>query len=501
MAAPRWEVRLGSPVLAADGEYGRLQQLILDPYEERVVALLVRKHGLLTSHSIFVPEEAVVDMTEGEVRLGISREQLDALPEYRPDIGLVVTGGKYRVDDGLVAVRGAEGIEVYRASTGQQLGLESQPIGSEQERVALQLRAGHQVFCQDGHAGRVSLLLLDPRGRVKGFVMHAGRLAGRNRIVPAAWVQEVDPGLVHLSVEKHALESLPEYSADDALAADVNKALWADGILRGADYCEIDATVQDGIVRLRGHVDTEINKSRAEEAARSIAALGIESHLVVDEHLVIRVAQALGRDERTRVEQVYVGGRNGVIVLNGRVASAAVRDAAEEVAASVPQVRGIVNEIQAPGVLVSPEEHKVLEPAIGRGVYATDMLLGTVERVIIHPRNRRVTSFVAHGHFPDLQHADEHRLPYEIPQQERRVVVPIRSVRSETGSSVWLDINGIEAARYRDFDSADFASPPEGWRPPYPYHRGDVLFAREKADGPKRPNSSEGPRRGEDDMA
>jgi osmotically-inducible protein OsmY/sporulation protein YlmC with PRC-barrel domain len=470
--------------MATDGQYGRLQQLILDPYQERVVAVLVRKEGLLSSHSILVPEEAVSAMTDREVRLKISREQVDALPEYRPEIGLVVEGGTYRVDDGLLAVRGSEGIEVYRPSTGQHLRrFESQVIGSEPEHVALQVRAGQQVFCQDGLAGHVSLILLEPDGRVKGLVMHAGHLPGPDLIVPAAWVQEVDPNDVQLSVDKHALQSLPEYNPDDALTADVKNALWADDILRGIDYYEIDATVQDGIVRLRGHVATEMNKSRAEEAARSVAGeLGIENHLVVDEDLVVRVAQALGRDERIRMEQVCVGARHGVITLNGRVATASLRVVAEGVAASVPQVRAVVNAIQAPSLHIDPEEQRALQPPIGQEVYATDALLGSIERVIISPDNRRVTSFVAHGSLPDLLDAHERRMAYEIPQQERRVVVPIRAVRYVTESSVWLGVSSLEAARYRDFDSADFASPPEAWQAPYPYRWDDVVFPRVKAD-------------------
>ena len=50
---------------------------------------------------------------------------------------------------------------------------------------------------------------------------------------------------------------------------------------------------------MRGHVATLLNKHRAEQAARSVAGvLGVENHLVVDDELVIDVAQALGRDAR-----------------------------------------------------------------------------------------------------------------------------------------------------------------------------------------------------------
>lgn len=480
MIGPRWEVKIGSPVLTTDGEYGRLEELILDPDQERVVALLVQQHGLVFSHIVVVPEEEVADATDSQVRLKISREQADALPEYTPQIGLVVGGRKYEVDDVSSAVRGTHGIEVGPAPAAQQPGMiESQFAESGREDLALRVRAGDRVFCRDGHAGRVSLILLDPRGRVQGLVMHTGHLPGRNLIVPVAWVAEISWENVYLSVEKWVLESLPDYRPDDALAADVDNALWADDILRMGDYHVIDVTVQDGIVRLRGHVVTPVNKSRAEDAARSVAGvLGVENHLVVDDDLVTGVAQALGREDRTRFERVDVGARNGFIFLSGQVASAAVREAAEEVAASVPQVRVIMNLLQAPNVVVDPQEQQVLEPPIGREIYATQERLGHVERVIINPHNRRVTAFVAHGYFPDLLHMDERRVSNEVPQQERRVVVPIRVVRYGTGSSVLLNVDSCEAARYRDFDSADFVSPPEGWQPPYPYRWDDVLFER-----------------------
>jgi hypothetical protein len=58
-------------------------------------------------------------------------------------------------------------------------------------------------------------------------------------------------------------------------------------------------------------------------------------------------------------------------------------------------------------------------------------------------------------------------------------------VRYETDSSVLLNISGGEAARYRDFDSADFVSPPQGWQPPYPYRWNDVLVKHEITHEPK----------------
>ncbi len=480
MAEPRFEIKIGSPVMATDGEYGRLQALVLDPRRVRVVALLVRRHGLPPSRIVVVPEEAVARATENEVQLKISREQVQALPEYQPDSGLVADGHKYETDDQTFAVRGAQGIQVGRTHASGKPGLlESQLTGSEMEHLALRLRAGQQVFCRDGHAGRVSLILLDPWGQVKGFVMHSGHLPGENLIVPVAWVQEVDGENVHLSMENYALLSLPAYSPDYVLAEEVEKALWAEEILRETDVHDISFPVQDGIVSLRGHVVTLWNKHRAEEIARSVAGvLGVENHLVVDDELAIDVAQALSGDQRTRQEKVYVGAQHGVLTLTGQVPSLAIRQAAEEVAARVPQVRAVANYLEAPEAVIDPESQRVLQPPTRGLVYATDIPLGNVERVIINPHNRRVTAFVAHGKFPDPGYAGKHMMPDEIPQQERHVVIPTRAVRYETENSVLLNVSSLEAARYRDLDSTDLVSAPIGWQPPYPYQWDEVLFVQ-----------------------
>jgi len=200
----------------------------------------------------------------------------------------------------------------------------------------------------------------------------------------------------------------------------------------------------------------------------------------VDDELVIDVAQALGRDPRTRPEMIQVGAQNGIIILNGQVANTAVRDVAEELAASLPQVRGVVNHLQAPHAPFDYAEQKVLQPRIGRTIHATDLTLGIVERVIINPLNRRVTAFVAHGKFPDLRYAGKHMSPLDIPQQERWVVIPIWAVRHVTESSVILNIGSLEAARYPDLDATDLVVPPTGWQSPYPYYWDEVLFVREK---------------------
>jgi sporulation protein YlmC with PRC-barrel domain len=157
-----------------------------------------------------------------------------------------------------------------------------------------------------------------------------------------------------------------------------------------------------------------------------------------------------------------------------------LREAAESIAAGVPQVRGVINTLQAPNVALDPKECQVWQPLIGKEVCATDMQLGQVKSVIIDPRNRRVTAFVARGYFPEPGDKDGYRLPGEDFRPERSVVIPIDAVRYATDSSVLLKVSGAKAALYRPFDSADFINPPAGWQPPYPYRWEQVLFGGER---------------------
>ncbi|HSB01395.1 MAG TPA: BON domain-containing protein, partial [Anaerolineales bacterium] len=339
------------------------------------------------------------------------------------------------------------------------------------------------VFCRDGHAGWVSLILLDTGGRVKGFVVHAGHfhLTGRKLIVPTACIQEVDRENVHLSVQKRDLKNLPEYYPDEVLGAAVDHALWSDEILRNTDYQELGISVEDGIVRLRGHVGTSMNKRKAEDAACSVpGVLGLENDLVVDQDLVTNVAQALGKNELSQSERISVGAQHGFVTLNGYVSSAAIREAAEAIAASVPQVRGVINELQSPDVVIDPEEQQIRQPRIRQRVSATDMYLGYVEKVIINPCNRRVIAFVTRGCFPEPRYHGNYRMPDEVPQQDSSVVIPIDAVRHVTDSYVLLEVKSAEAALNRSFEPADFMSPATDWQPPYPYRWDQVLFDGER---------------------
>ncbi len=70
------------------------------------------------------------------------------------------------------------------------------------------------------------------------------------------------------------------------------------------------------------------------------------NRLVADDDLQVAVAEALGRDPRTRAVQPRVQVDFGRVTLIGRVRDEPTRAAAASVATDVPGVRAVVNQLR-----------------------------------------------------------------------------------------------------------------------------------------------------------
>jgi hyperosmotically inducible protein len=116
-----------------------------------------------------------------------------------------------------------------------------------------------------------------------------------------------------------------------------------------------------GVVTLTGHVPADSDKSQAEQMAKSIAG----TEVVADEISVqpagyASSAKTIDSDVDKSIEKLvdatliqnnlhdYVkySAKNGVVTLTGEVNSQQARDQAQQLAASVPNVQQVVNEIQ-----------------------------------------------------------------------------------------------------------------------------------------------------------
>ena len=279
-----------------------------------------------------------------------------------------------------------------------------------------------------------------------------------------------------LSVEEQNADHKAD-KTDASIAEKVDRALWNNGVLRSTDYQEIDVTVKDGIVFLSGHVISTSNQLRAEDAVRTVpGVLGVQSYLVPDDKITREVAGALGKIEHVYGVKFFTGAQNGVVGLHGEVGSATVRSLAEKYAANIPGVRGVINSVRAPGVDLEAEDQRFLQPVIGEQIYFRDGLLGTVQRVIIHPNNRRVVSMIVQRQTSNRPSELGSLMGGKTLLPEGLVIIPMNIIRYMTKSSGFLHIHSAETAKYRDFDPALFIAPEKTWTPPYPYCPDEVLF-------------------------
>jgi hypothetical protein len=128
-------------------------------------------------------------------------------------------------------------------------------------------------------------------------------------------------------------------------------------------------------------------------------------------------------------------------------------------------------------------DQRALQPVIGAGVYATDMPIGKVERVIVNPDNRLVTGILSNAVFPDPAQIGSNWLWNEKYYSERKVMIPMSAVRHQTSVSVFLKEKGAVVAGFSTFDPAVYSTPQHDWEPPYPYKHGDVLLPRDDKSG------------------
>ncbi len=279
-----------------------------------------------------------------------------------------------------------------------------------------------------------------------------------------------------LSVEE--LNSHPKKEkADENIAEKVDRALWNDDMLRSTDYGEIGIHVKEGIVYLTGHVITTMNKRRAENAVRTIPGiLGVNIQLVSDEELMREVAAALGKIEHTYGVKFFTGMRNGVVILNGDVENAEVGCLAEKCASEIPYVRGVINNVRAPGIDFDAIDQRFLQPSIGQEMYFTNGLFGTVKQVIINPNNRRVVGMIVQQRYSDPLQEPQSLAGSGVEHSERLFVVPVSAIRHLTKSGGLLRRDDQESDRYGVFDPAFFAIPNTDWVAPYPYCPEQVLF-------------------------
>lgn len=195
------------------------------------------------------------------------------------------------------------------------------------------------------HRGVVTLV-----GRVDSLEdeRHALRVArgvkGVREVVSALKIGQIDP------------THQPVPVVDDAALLSQASAAVAEA---GVTIFENRSYVRDGVLHLRGLVRDRSDLARALAAAQRVPGLqAVRLELALqadpssrdpDEALAGRVIQAFSWDGRVSPAQVVPTASEGVVVLSGQVDSIEDHDAAIEIAAKVPGVRGVLDSVRILG--------------------------------------------------------------------------------------------------------------------------------------------------------
>lgn len=121
------------------------------------------------------------------------------------------------------------------------------------------------------------------------------------------------------------------------VAKEIRTKLSKDGDLKNN---KIDVTVDNGVATLKGTVDTQEERSKAESLARVDGVVRVDDQLdvgsksvkaaVTDTTITTRLKSDIMTDETLRHGQISVTTNNGVVVLSGTVPTEAARQKAVE---------------------------------------------------------------------------------------------------------------------------------------------------------------------------
>jgi uncharacterized protein YrrD len=206
-------LEMGQPVSCSDGEFGQVQDLVVDPEQRRITHLVVQPSGH-TGRARLIPIElaqagdaravALQCTSEEALRFpnvqGFVCERLDRVPVEDPDWDV-------GVQDVLLMPRSEPGafveyvpdpdpgiVDIY----------DRIPKGEAEIRRSSTVSTldGHQVGCVDG-------LVLE-EGRITQLLVRRGHLWRRRRVaVPAEAVQSIRSDEVVIRLSKQELDALP----------------------------------------------------------------------------------------------------------------------------------------------------------------------------------------------------------------------------------------------------------------------------------------------------
>jgi uncharacterized protein YrrD len=196
-------LNMGMDIISKDGhKIGVVDGLVMDPHTGEVRSIVLRK-GLFFPADLIVPMDAVLETSDKQVKVDVTKDEASQMPEYMDSSFVVPPSGYYP----------AMGVYYWPATTvwAGQYEHDLTVEGHEKERDpdAIVVNEGTLVLDSAGEdVGRITELATDERGRVVGFKVEEGFFRHHDRYIPAHFIKSADNNTVTLSTEKAKLEEL-----------------------------------------------------------------------------------------------------------------------------------------------------------------------------------------------------------------------------------------------------------------------------------------------------
>ncbi|HXT37854.1 MAG TPA: PRC-barrel domain-containing protein [Chloroflexota bacterium] len=217
-------VDIGARVRSMDDQdIGTVNRLIMDPYQNEVTSVVIRK-GAWLPRDVEVPVGDLRQGVNGEYLLSLSAQQVKDLPEFRDtdyveppaDFTLApgYTPGSIYWPAGMMmgaprnaSTGSAEPDPTIGADTG--VNDEIRSALSHEEWDTAVIRKGSTVTGRDGkNIGKVEDVSFDTMtGAVTALVVRSGLLMHRDRSLDPTLIESVDQGVVYLKVDSDQVPS------------------------------------------------------------------------------------------------------------------------------------------------------------------------------------------------------------------------------------------------------------------------------------------------------
>ncbi|MFO7942969.1 MAG: PRC-barrel domain-containing protein [Anaerolineales bacterium] len=216
-------LKYGTDVVKNNGEkVGKVKEVVIDPRTDEVSHVILEK-GIILLKDKVLPISLVEDVNEERVKLYPLDHSLDSLPDYEEEQFVEIRDNKKQRQP----VAGSPPILItYPPVRPYPVG---QHIKDEHEMRVVKkeikniphdvqpIQEGEKVVTLDGHhIGDVERLILDHQtDKATHLIISEGVLLVEKKVVPVEWINEYDEDEIHLAVDRHVIENLPEYQREE----------------------------------------------------------------------------------------------------------------------------------------------------------------------------------------------------------------------------------------------------------------------------------------------